>query len=176
MARRRIARTVPKRQTMWVRNVHNSGANPVLAYGQPLIPGDVLDPGARVGSTVVRTVGDLTITSGPVSSAVGHLAIGLLVMDTTSWTDATQPPVRPVGHRNLSAARWMHWRYFSLASLAKHNPANANVFGQFDYHWDVTVNRRMSGLGDNLVLTLEIISFPENTGLVFGSSTLIKLA
>lgn len=176
MVRRRIARTAPKRQTMWVRNVHNSGANPISAYGQPLIPGDVLDPGARVGSTVVRTVGDLTLTSGVVSSLVGVMALGILVMDTTGWTDATQPPVRPVGHRNLSAARWMHWRYLPLAELKPWHPTITNTGAQFHYHWDVSVNRRMAGLGDNVVLVVELISFPENTGIVFGSSTLIKLA
>lgn len=157
---------------MWIREVHNSGANPIVKYGQPFLRGDVLDPGARTGCTVVRIIGDFVITAGAAVSAVATVRFGVAVVDTVGWTDANLPPISPEPHRN--GIRWLHWRSLSIAAMDHY--VEAATAHAFHYGFDIKVMQKIRKLGDNVIWTVEAVSFPGNTGVQMASSTLIKLS
>lgn len=169
-------RGVNKRTNLWVRSWTVSAVGVVANYAVECIPNTSLDPGARIGATVVRTLGTVELLGAQPTSASGGLFVGLAVGDVINWT-ATAPPFLPVTDANL--VDWMHWRYLPLASLAvgKYaNPPGAPTTASFVYDFDAKVSRRMNQPNEGLVLVVQNNGIAGTTGLSVAVQTLLKLS
>lgn len=177
---RRRARTraaTPRRANFWVRQTVNNAtpAAPPSANAFNLLPDVSLDPGARLGSTVVRTHIDFFLTFTASFTAIVNSAIwiGLARYDfalvsgispATSWNNVD----------------WAVWRKLSVSSLNSQAFGDPSTQVQFSIDaadpLDVKSARRMEEQSDTWVFFVQPVATPAVAEIDVTSSVLLKLA
>lgn len=162
------------RQRVWVRAVAPNPAPGVVAdYGFILIPDLMLDPGARVGSTVLRIHGTLQINCGAVTKTDPGFFFGIAVTDVNGFNLPAQPPILPYTHMN--GVDWMAWGYFPVASrnVGYYSSTSSTTYS---YPFDVKSKRRITQPQENLVLVFQNNGIEATVGLNLSTSTLLALS
>lgn len=164
----------PVRRKVWVRATQSSTVGVVANYGFNLIGSGMLDPGARIGSTVVRTILTVEFIAGALvlPGANGFFA-GLAVANTVGFTVGGTPPILPVTHAN--SVDWMHWSYNAVAQVG-----TGVLTGTADTHigkvFDIKSRRVMSQPDENLIFVVQNNGIANTTGVNITSQVLLLLA
>lgn len=165
-----------RRPTVWVRNYIQSPPDSVQ-YGARLVTAQDLDPGARVGSTVVRIHGQfMHITTG-VDAQIAHY-LGIAILPESTIEVDTVPEVLPWTDRN--AVQWLYWMKFYIAGDNRFGTVVGATGEVMTVHsFDVKAKRRFYAPSDNLIAIVQRDpNFGAAQGRVFGvtSSVLLKLS
>lgn len=182
---RRSGRRNPRsnqRRTLWVRDRFLVSATAPNTATSVLIPDTRLDPGARVGSTVMRILGSVTVHQGTKNTAYAGFYIGVAVTDVTGFSGGTTPPpILPT--TNQSGVDWMHWMWVPLSLggvnfLGSEGLTSAGTVTEnaWTYSFDIRSRRVLSQPAENCIMVLENSGLANVVGVNFVTSTLIKLA
>lgn len=173
----RRGRRSPARSYVWVR----AGSGPTgLPKDNPnyvfdLVPDGNLDPGARVGSTVTRIRGMISL-GYTAPDYYSSLTVGISIQQPES--SATAPAISPVDHAN--AADWLYWNRFHVSqgtNGAGYVMGTDLFLTAFDF--DAKASRRFTAPNDHLYIYMsfrdEGTRLPQQSIAVV-SSTLLKLS
>lgn len=163
----------PKRQNVWVRYFQSglvAGSN--QNHGIDLIPPSIIDPGAVVGSTIVRSRGSFNVNAGAVTSAYGGFIVGAAILDRADTIESQPQP-----YANANDVDWMFWRFYSLGDPecgVFSNATEANV----SISVDLKAQRKLHQPSDTLIAFIQPVSITSNPVPAYNASfsTLLKLS
>lgn len=174
-----------RRTSLWVRTAYNSGviAGGLANWGVPLVPtpndplsvGGDLDPGARIGSTVVRVLATVEITGPALTNSIGGYYVGAAVADASDFALNTAPPILPVDDAN--SVNWAYWDYIPNSSpYDKLGYLTAGTETSQTFKVDVKSKRRFINPNDQMFLVIQAVSVAGRVGVNVAASTLLHLA
>lgn len=156
-----------RRSNVWVRQ---SGSNTNTAvFASDLLSGSI-DPGAVVGSTVVRVRGSVDFGLNTTSPTVGGIYLGIAV--TEREPTPLTPLIKPF--EDMNSVQWMYWEYISVASRAQGVSGNLTNGGSFNVAFDVKASRRIPSPSMTLNLFTQPVSVVP-AGFTVTTSVLLKV-
>lgn len=164
------------RRHLWVRHTEVSPVGTIANYGIRIVPDSKLDPGRRIGSTVLRCHIVIEILGAELTSASGGWFFGLAVMDVTEFATSSTPPELPiVNNAPNNGVDWMAWGYRPFS----HKDVGSSVVASTrstTWELDVKSKRVIALQGENLVFVLQNNGYTGTTGVNFVSSVLLYTA
>lgn len=164
----------PARRKVWVRSQYVTAAAVLANYGNTVWSDNDLDPGARLGSTVLRSVGSIEILgAGPWTS--GGVFVGFAIYNVSEWLDPLTPPITPWEDRN--SVDWMHWSYYSVSDPRTQVVKNdaTGTTGSFTIPFDIKSRRIISQPQESLIFVVQNNSLQGTAGANLVSSSLVLL-
>lgn len=174
-SRRFSSRYSPRRasrQQFWVRTVQKGvthDATSGMGVINLLSPADI-DPGALVGSTVIRTRIDWQANAGVISSLYGDVYFGVSLQDV----DASYVITPAVDYNNFD---WMHWSRKNISQLFRSSAVAPGTETVFAMEIDVKSKRKITLPGTSLYFQWQYEAFastPASTAVISASVLLRK--
>lgn len=159
-----------RRQPLWIRQFESAAAD-IPNVGFDLLPDDAVDPGAKLGATVVRIRGELAImsTGNPYENS---FTVGIAVAEREA--DYNAPVLNPATDANT--VDWLYWEsWIAPGDSTLAVQATGQVY--HSRHVDAKSSRRIYAPGQTLALYVAVDTTPaQHLGPRWSGSVLLKLA